>query len=165
MPLHARVAEDHSEAMRSLGLLFGDLLKDEVVEGLEVLWSQVFLRLHVVDLEVDHTSVGKHYKSLLPVAKEAFRFLLQSSHFTNAGKVVAHDLHGKSGVPLLNLLLETLVAHQKLLLVKAVGSNHRISKSIIVSHIFVVDRLTLSQLSKCLQSAQVMVHTTSFLGV
>lgn len=37
--------------------LFGDLLQDEVVEGLEVLRSQVFFCLHIVHLEVDHASV------------------------------------------------------------------------------------------------------------
>ena len=98
---------------------FGDTLEHEVGKGLEVLWLQVVLVLHHIDLEIDQTCISQYRESSLPAAEESVRFLLQDADFADAGEVIVQNLFHKGWVPLLHLLLESLVPHQNFLLLHA----------------------------------------------
>ena len=140
-------------------------MKDEIIEWLEVLRSQIILNFHSVGLEVDQTSVGKDNESLLPAAEEAIRLLLQLTNFADAGEVVSHHFLSEGGVPLQNFLLQSLVSHQQLLLCKIFGCDHSICESIVISDIFVIDGLAISQFFESRESSQFVVHTTLRSGV
>ena len=80
-------------------------MKHEIVERLEVLWRQVILVVHDIDLEVDQTSVGQHDESLLPVAEESLRLLPEATYFADACEVVPEHLVGEGWISLKDLLL------------------------------------------------------------
>ena len=74
---------------------FRDLLKDEIMEWLEVLGLQIVFFLHLFDLKVDQTGIGKDNESLLPAIEESFRLLVQGADLSDAGEVVPENLLGE----------------------------------------------------------------------
>ena len=90
---------------------FRDLGEYKVVKRFKVLRYQVIFLLHVPNLKVDQASIGENDKSLLPVTEETLALLPERTDLSNRREVVPHDLTSKSGVSLLDFLLEALVAH------------------------------------------------------
>lgn len=65
------------------------------MEWLEVLGLQIVFFLHLFDLKVDQTGIGKDNESLLPAIEEALRLLIQGADLSDAGEVVPENLLGE----------------------------------------------------------------------
>ena len=135
------------------------------MKRLEVLRHKVVFSLHIVHLEVDQAGVRENNKSLLPVAEESLALLPERSHFTDRHEVVSDNLTPVGRVSLHHFLLEALVAHDELLLVDGLSSNHRVSQGILIGDIVIVNLLTVAHLLERLQRSQVVIDASSLHGL
>lgn len=122
----AALTEDDLEGERSSGGLFVDFSDREVVQWLEVLWLQVLFLPHFIDFEVHEARIGHDDEPLLPGGDQFPASFVDGPDLSDQSEVVAEDLLGEAWILGHALCLESLVAHQHLLLVECSCSFHSI---------------------------------------
>ena len=140
-------------------------MKDEIVQWLESLWCQIILVLHLIDFEIDETCIGEDNESCLPVTEETLGFLGKGTNLADANEEIAHHFVCKSWITLDDLLLQALVAHEKLLVIYATRSLESIIEGIVLCGVLIVDCFLLHNLLECLKSSNIMINTSTLLGL
>ena len=121
---------------------------DEIAERFEVLRLQLGVLLHLLCLEVEHTSVGEHNKSLLPGSNEGVSVLREGSALPDHSEVVGGHTVSEGTVSVNYLSLQSSVTHKDSLLIQSDGSIHGVRKHVHLTHLVIVDNRMLFEFSE-----------------
>lgn len=133
------LSKDDLESMRFLLGLCTHLNDYKIAERLKVLRLQLGVLLHLLCLEVEHTSVGEHNESVLPRSNEGVSVLREGSTLPDHGEVVGGHSVSEGTVSVDDLSLQSLVTHEDSLLIQSDRSIHGVCKHVHLTHLVIVD--------------------------